>query len=119
MSEAEKAWESRGYLTMFVDPYFPDGLRVESMQYEPFSINLPGGSYTPDFLVVLDNGMMVLVEVKMSKKARGYRDTRSKLRAAAAMYPWFIWIEARWSGRREDSWTIEHIDPKDAGKYVG
>jgi hypothetical protein len=89
-SNAERAWAAHGghyLLAHFMAP-------VVQTYYEPFSIKLPGGSYTPDFLHILDNGGMIFVEIKGSKHQRNYRDARSKLRAAAALHPWADWIEA-------------------------
>ena len=69
------------------------GQNVIVLQYEPCRWKIPGGQYLPDFMAVLANGAVVLVEVKGSRKQRNYRDARSKLRAAAAMYPMFTWCE--------------------------
>jgi len=70
------------------------GLAVERLDYEPVTWNLPGNRYTPDFVAILEDGRIVHVEVKGSRKQRGYRDARSKLREAAAMYPEYTWVEA-------------------------
>ena len=66
---------------------------VAVLLYEACKWKLPGGWYTPDFMAVLDDGRVVFVEVKGSRKQRGYRDARSKLRAAAELYPMFVWCE--------------------------
>jgi len=79
------------------------GIEVIEMRYEPCRWAIPGGHYTPDFLCVMSQGQIVFVEVKGSRKQRNYRDARSKLRAAAAMYPWFTWCEAV----EEDGWRLE------------
>jgi|GEM_PF-5088163 len=76
---------------------------VVAIFYEPVRWKIPGGHYTPDWLCLLETGMVVFVEVKGSKRQKGYRDARSKLRAAAAMYPWFTWCEAV----EEDGWLVE------------
>lgn len=72
---------------------------VQLTLYEPLSFNIPGGSYRPDFLHILQDGRLVLVEIKGSKRQPNYRDARSKLRAAAELYPWAAWVEARVDGR--------------------
>jgi len=51
----------------------------------------------------METGMVVFVEVKGSKKQKGYRDARSKLRAVQAMYPFFTFVEVV----EEDGWLVE------------
>lgn len=69
------------------------GCAVVRMNYEPCSWRLPGGRYTPDFYAILEDGRVVFIEVKGSRQQRGYRDAMSKLRAAAALHPEFVWCE--------------------------
>jgi len=76
---------------------------VVVMFYEPVRWKIPGGHYTPDWLCLMETGMVVFVEVKGSKKQEGYRDARSKLRAASAMYPFVTWCEVV----EEDGWRVE------------
>lgn len=78
---------------------------VALLAYEPVTFNLPGGRYTPDFQAIMSDGSIVFIEVKGGKRQRGYRDARSKLRAAAALWPCYLWIE--W---RADSVTLEVIN---------
>ena len=95
-SDVERAWATTGahyLMTLYLCP-------VAVMYYEPLSVNLPGGRYTPDFLAIMENGLLVFVECKGSKSQRGYRDARAKLRAAAALCPWAEWVEARGGGGR-------------------
>ena len=101
-SDAERSWAASGnhYLLAHY------GTPVVKTYYEPFVVNLPGGKYTPDFMHLMSNGLVVFVEIKGSKAQRGYRDARSKLRAAAALHPWADWIEAVGSSRFE----LEHIE---------
>lgn len=62
--------------------------------YEPFTVRLPGAfSYTPDFFHVLEDRRLLIVEVKNSKKQKGYRVTHNKILTAAAMFPYFLWAE--------------------------
>lgn len=70
------------------------GAPVARLDYEPVSWNLPGNRYTPDFMATLADGRVLWIEVKGSKKQSNYRDARSKLREAAAIYPQFTWVEA-------------------------
>ena len=88
-SKAELWWDKYGAL-LLADEL---GVGIALTQYHPISFYLPGGSYTPDFLHVLADGRLVFVEIKGSTKQRNYRDARSKLRAAAALYRWASFYE--------------------------
>lgn len=81
------------------------GYDVMWMEYEPIRLKIPGGHYTPDFMAILRDGTAVFVEVKGSRKQRNYRDARSKLRAAAEIYPFFTWCECV----EEEGWKVEVI----------
>ena len=83
-SKIEEAFWRDGILVLSACPALEGG--VARMDYEPESFNIPGGRYTPDFRAIMDNGLIVFVETKGSRKQRGYRDARSKLRAAAARH---------------------------------
>lgn len=84
------------------------GQPVHIELYEPVTLKLPGGSYTPDFLYVFDDGLTAFVEVKGSTKQRGYRDARAKLRAAAELYAIWDFYEVRPGA----TWTVEKITRK-------
>jgi len=71
------------------------GSPVIALDYEYETFNLPGGSYTPDFRAILDDGTIIFIEVKASKFQKNYRDARSKLRAAQELNPYYVWMEAR------------------------
>lgn len=75
--------------------------------YEYISFRVPGGSYTPDFFYVLSDGRCVLCEIKASKHQSGYAYARAKLRAAASLNPWFVFVEARMESKE---WAIEVIE---------
>jgi hypothetical protein len=90
--------------------------------YHPLTFHVPGGAYTPDFLHILaEDGALVAVEVKAlivdgagknnSRAQRGYRDARTKLRAAADVYRWLIWYEARIGAH--DAVELERITNRD------
>jgi len=123
MSAAECAWSTGGYLSLNADPMFADFDVVATMLYEWQSFKLPGASYTPDFLCIMQSGTLVYIEVKESKFQGSYRDSRSKLRAAAALNPWFYFVMAVWKkGTRAaplGSWIIEHIEPDHKGWRSG
>ncbi len=79
-------------------------VKVLLTQYEPIIFNLPGGlKYTPDFLHILEDQRILLVEVKNSKKQKGYRVTRNKIITAAALFPYFLWAETF----AEKAWRFE------------
>jgi len=78
------------------------GRKVFEMRYEPETFHVPGGSYTPDFRVVFEDGLVAFVEVKANKNQRNYRDARSKLRAAAELNQIYTWIEARVTLRKSE-----------------
>ena len=67
------------------------GQPVVLTMYEPMAFYIPGGRYKPDFMHILENGEIVFVEVKGSKKQRGYVSSRQKLRAAAEVFHFFHW----------------------------
>jgi hypothetical protein len=69
--------------------------KVLFMGYEWVTFSLPGGNYKPDWSCLLEDGRWVRVEVKASKMQPGYKDARAKLRAAATLNPWDIFIEVR------------------------
>ena len=79
---------------------------VAVMTYEPEAFNLPGGHYTPDFRCILTDGRIVFIEIKGSREQKGYRDARSKLRAAAALNPWYTWYEVICC---RGQWNVERI----------
>ena len=83
------------------------GKQVAWMGFEDITFNLPT-KYTPDFPFVLQDGRCGFVEVKNSRKQKGYRATRTKLVAAAYCYPWFLWLECV----KEQGWAIEEIQPE-------
>ncbi len=126
-SHEEAWWQTHGAL--YVANEF--GCAVAVTLYEPASWSIPGGSYKPDFLHMLADGRMVFVEVKAlilkdkvitrrdgtaevkqvhnSAAQHGYRDARLRLRAAAEVYPYFVWCEAR-IGKR-GAFEFEIINP--------
>lgn len=68
------------------------GQLVVLTMYEPMAFYIPGGRYRPDFMHLLEDGSVVFVEVKKNKHLKSYRDSRSKLRAAAEVFPFFTWV---------------------------
>jgi len=104
-SQAEVDWQSIG-THVIQDMY---GKQVAFVGYEWESYKIPGGSYTPDFLYIFTTGERVCVEVKGSKMQASYRDARARLRVAASLNPWIIFIEA--DKDKQQGWKIETIKP--------
>lgn len=84
------------------------GQKVVFCGYEWISFKIPGGSYTPDFFMLLEDGTQVCIEIKASQMQAGYRDARSKLRASASLNPWIIFYESRLD---KNGWLLEKIPP--------
>jgi hypothetical protein len=58
-------------------------------QYEPFTLHLAGGNYTPDFVLVFEDGERWIVEVKGSWRAHlSGRSSKRNLRQAAFEFSW-------------------------------
>ena len=63
--------------------------QIESWRYEAITLRIGlGARYSPDFLVVTNDGRMRLVEVKGHMKEAA----RVRLRVAVEMYPCFTWL---------------------------
>lgn len=113
---------AEGWWAVYGAPLIADELRqpVALTLYHPLTYHLPGGTYTPDFLHILRDGWLVAVEIKAlitdrdgkpnNRVQKGYRDARSKLRAAAEIFHWLIWYEAR-VGPRGEGFELERITP--------
>lgn len=82
--------------------------RISEWRYEPMRLLLArpkGGkgqwTYTPDFLVVNNDGTMDFHEVK----GKVERSDEQRLKAAAETYPWYGWLMVRKRGRSwEETW---------------
>lgn len=103
-SSYEQTWRAIG--DAMIAEFF--GSPVTWRGYEWMSFKLPAAKYTPDFSYRLADGRMIHVEVKPSKFSDNYRDSRSRLRAAATLNPFFIFAEARVEKGR---WILEIIEP--------
>jgi hypothetical protein len=84
--------------------------KIVHLEYHPVEFILPGETYRIDFLAIAADGEQFFVECKGTNKSKNYRDSRSKLRAAAARFPYWNFLETRWPDqRRELAWKIERI----------
>ena len=115
MSTPERLFQNEGFLLL--TELLPDGVFIEAMVYEWLTFNLPGGKYTPDFGLICTDNSWIFVEVKqetVSKRSgrvfrgQSYRDSRSKLRAAASLNPWCKFYMAAYS---RGGWRLEYIEP--------
>src|SRR5690349_20611381 len=70
------------------------GRTVAAMFYHPLTLHLAGESYTPDWMCIFNDGRMAFIEINGSQNQTLHRDTRSKLREAAALFPCFAFYEA-------------------------
>jgi len=78
----KRAWE-RHY------EWLPDHEDMLAMYYEPFVLHLTGGNYTPDFVVVYNDGRMIIIEVKGSWGAyKSGRSSKRNLKQAAVEFAW-------------------------------
>jgi len=75
---------------------------------KPYKINLPGGTYTPDYLCILADGMRVLVETKGSPFQHGYEAAMLRLRASATLCWFDTFVKAIFE---KGEWRIEVIPP--------
>ena len=89
-SREEEEWARQGML--WVRSLL--GRTVAALFYHPLTLHLAGESYTPDWMCIFSDGRIAFFEIKGSKKQKGSRDARSKLRAAAALFPCFAFYEA-------------------------
>lgn len=116
MSSPERHFMNEGYL--LIAELLPEGVYIDTMLYEWVTFNLPGGRYTPDFLIRLSNNKEIYIEVKaesVSKRGRvyrgqSYRDSRSKLRAAASLNTWHDFYMAVFC---RGGWKLEYITPEE------
>jgi hypothetical protein len=90
---------------------FDAELRARGYEVRPhgWTFHLPGGvDYTPDFIAWCKCSMWVF-EVKGSMKAPNARDSRTRFKIAAGLYPCFIFI---WVTRdRAGQWIEKVLTP--------
>lgn len=121
MLQAESSVEAKWlpFSLMVITRKFPEMGGVFLERIRPMSFHLPGGSYTPDFYYLMNDGSRIVVEVKGSKFQSNYRDARGKLRAAATLNPDHVFVEAMANKECENGWSLEVIKPdEDYGKFL-
>jgi len=103
--------EEKRWLIMGV-PLIENHFSQKVVLWKPkvISYQLPGGRYTPDFYYILEDGTRLNIEVKGSKYQRGYKDARNRMRTAATLY-WFDVFMMVIS--EAGTWQLELIEPDD------
>jgi hypothetical protein len=81
---------------------------IDDWRHHPIKVSLAAGCwYTPDFSALhTATGHYALYEVKGSWKQKGGRDSRTRLKIAASLYPQWMWYGVT---RPNDDWAIETI----------
>jgi hypothetical protein len=94
--------------------------KIDSWLYHPLRFRLaPNVTYTPDFLAFSDTDTLsgapcrAMYEVKGSWKAKGARDSRTRLKIAAHLYQWFNWYGVT---REKNIWQFETIHANEGGE---
>lgn len=115
-SREESKW--RKFAKEVLRHQYPDAeIEMEKVKYITF--NLPGGSYTPDFTYLMDDGAYINVEVKGSVFQPNYRDARSKIRMASTLNPEQVFAEVMPAKEAPNGWSFEVIEPdKDYGEFL-
>ena len=92
-SDLERAWDAE--------------LRARGLEVRPhgFTFHLPGGvDYTPDSIAWALYGLPRVYEVKGNMRQKNARDSRTRFKVAAGLYPCFEWI---WVTRSRSGAWIE------------
>ena len=86
-------------------------------RFEPVTLRMPGGNYTPDWMTV-DDGVVTFHEVKGSYRFGSESRAVLGFRTAAAMFPFFrfVWAKKQKGGQ----WTIKRAfeaEPNDTEAF--
>lgn len=121
-SEHERIWHEHGRIVFLAE--HGEEYMIREMRHHPVALRIPGGRYTPDFMVVtlqLDGRYDYwFIEIKpadrisksgkMVRPGKNRRDARAKLRAAAEVYPFWKFVEARLASTKAPlNWELELI----------
>lgn len=78
-------------------------------RFEPVTLRLPGGGrYTPDFMTV-DDGVVTFHEVKGSYRLGSQGRAFTAFHDAAACYPMWRFVWAKWTGRGWETGTLPAV----------
>lgn len=74
---------------------------------ETVTFNVPGVKYTPDFIGITPDNEIVVIEIKGSKRQRGFYYTRARMIAAHVLLPLFHFIVVEVKKEKEaDEWGM-------------
>lgn len=77
---------------------------IVSYAYEAVTLKLAFDCrYTPDYLVICSDGT---VECHECKGGHVWDDARDKLKTAARLFPWFVFIRAQ---KKDGRWTVREV----------
>lgn len=86
------------------------GGKGNHIAFEPLTFHLPGGiRYTPDFLLRKHCGLMRFYECKGSWKSKNARDSKTRLKVTAGLYPWWEFYAAHYE--RDNGWIVQRVLP--------
>ncbi len=112
---ARSAPEAKAIQFLKADIEKATGHQILFTGYEWVSLHLPGARYTPDWNFLMDDGRWVRVEIKASSFQLQYKDSRSKIRAAAALNPWDDFYEYKMIPKKDGGgWLLTKIVPDPA-----
>jgi hypothetical protein len=72
--------------------------------YEPFTLNLKGGRYTPDFLI---RNRLVFTFVEVKGWTQSLRADRRAFKEAANTHTWAEWLWLTWNKR--EGWKADRM----------
>ena len=82
--------------------------QIQWYAFEPMRLILANGcSYTPDFVMVTDDGRLQIDEVKGFWRD----DARVKIKVAARLFPYFQFRAVKRGKKNGPRWLIEEIAP--------
>lgn len=106
-SRAELKWDKEG--EHVIETVFGQG--VVWSAYEPFKLHIGNTWYRVDFGHQLDNGNMVLVEVKESPFQPNIRDSITRVLVSSGLFPMFEWVIAFViPAKRGGGWAVRRME---------
>ena len=94
-SQGERVFASSGWLEFLRWLGLELGARTCQLAYEPAHLHTPAGWYKADFWIMLPStAVRFWIEVKSTRYQGSYRDSRAKLKAAKAAYPYDRFVVA-------------------------
>lgn len=79
--------------------------KIAGWQFEAVKLRLADGTfYTPDFFIMLPNGLTGFHETKGFWRD----DARAKIKIAAELFPWWFFVAVQWDGKAKE-WKFERF----------